>query len=194
MNDSLARILEFTEELEKLKTVTRRNRTLDEDRFENSAEHSWHTGMMALTMKEYLPPETDITRVILMLLIHDIVEIDTGDVYLYDDEKRREIKNNEGMAAERLFGLLPEPQASEYLDLWREFEKRETADARSAAALDTLQPLINHNVTGRENLHGMTVTRVAEKKLIIKEVSPELWELAQHLISSGVKKGLFLNS
>lgn len=194
MNANMEKILKFTEELEKLKTVTRQNRTLDPNRQENSAEHSWHTAVMALMMKHYLLEDTDINKVVKMLLIHDVVEIDTGDTYLYDEEKRKQAIHKEAIAAERLFGLLPEPQKQEYLALWKEFEEKLTNEARSAAVLDALQPLINHNVTGTGNPGKMTRSRVIEKKLFIKDVSPQLWELAEHLINKAVEKGLFLNT
>lgn len=193
MTENSRQVLEFIQELEKLKTVTRQNRTLDDGRWENSAEHSWHVAMMALLMQELLPENVDIVKVVKMLLIHDIVEIDTGDVYLYDEEKRKAVAVKEAVAAERIFGLLPDHLRDEYLALWREFEEKETVEAKAAGALDTLQPLINHDVTGTENRHGMTRTRVTTKKLFIKEISSELWEIAEHLIEKGVQKGLFFD-
>jgi len=117
--------------------------------------------------------------------IHDIVEIDTGDVYLYDEEKRKAVALKEAVAAERIFGLLPDRLRDEYLCLWKEYEAKETHEAKAAAVLDTLQPLINHDVTGTENRYGMTRTRVAAKKLFIRDVSPEMWSIAEHLIEKG---------
>ncbi len=191
MTEKMEKYLEFMSELEKLKTVTRMNRTLDPGRQENSAEHSWHTALIAILMQGYLPEKTDINKVVKMILIHDIVEIDTGDTYLYDEEKRKQATLKEAIAAERLFSMLPEPHSSEFLNLWEEFEAVETLEARAAAALDSLQPLINHNVTGNGNPRGMTKTKVIEKKIFIRDVSPELWNLAEHLIENAVKKGLF---
>lgn len=191
MTENMEKLLVFMRELEKLKTVTRQNRTLDPGRQENSAEHSWHTAVIALLMKDYLSQDTDINRVVKMILIHDVVEIDTGDTYLYDEEKRRQAVHKEAIAAERLFGLLPEPHGSEFLALWQEFEARQTPEARAAAAFDALQPLVNHHVTGNGNPRGMTRTKVTEKKLFIKGVSPALWTLAEHLIDKCVDMGLF---
>ena len=191
MNQDIVKTLLFIEELEKLKTVTRQNNTLDGDRPENSAEHSWHTAVLALMMEEYLPLNTDIYRVVKMLLIHDVVEIDAGDVFLYDDKKRLEVREKERKAAVRLFGLLPEPQKQEYLTLWLEFEEKQSNDAKIAAVFDSIQPLINHNVTGRSNPHKITKSRVIAKKKFIKDVSPELWEFAEDLINRAVVKGLF---
>ncbi len=189
----MKKLLLFIEELEKLKTVTRQNNTLDGDRPENSAEHSWHTAVMALMMEEYLPENTNINRVVKMLLIHDVVEIDAGDIFLYDDKKRAEARHKEKKAAKRLFGLLPEPQKQEYLTLWLEFEEKQTNDAQIAAVFDSIQPLINHNITSHDNPHKITRSRVRAKKHFIKEVSPELWELAEYLISRAVSKGLYID-
>ena len=193
MTEKMEKYLEFMSELEKLKTVTRMNRTLDPLRPENSAEHSWHTALMAILMQGYLPAAIDINKVVKMILIHDIVEIDTGDTYLYDEEKRKQAARKEAIAAERLFSMLPEPHNTEFLSLWKEFEAKETLEARAAAALDALQPLINHNVTGIGNPRGMTKTKVTEKKIFIKDISTELWELSEHLIEKAVEKGLFLD-
>jgi len=193
MSHGVGKLLPFIEELEKLKTVTRQNNTLDGDRPENSAEHSWHTAVMALMMEEYLPENTDINRVIKMLLIHDVVEIDAGDIFLYDDKKRVEVREKERKAAVRLFGLLPGSQKQEYLALWLEFEKRQTNEAKIAAVFDSIQPLINHNITSHSNPHKITRSRVIAKKQFIKDVSPELWELAEDLINRAVAKGLYLD-
>ncbi len=193
MTEKMTKYLDFMRELEKLKTVTRMNRTLDPGRQENSAEHSWHTSIIALLMQGYLPPNTDISKVVKMILIHDIVEIDTGDTYLYDEEKRKQAKHKEAIAAQRLFGLLPEPHNKEFLNLWNEFEAKETLEAKAASVLDALQPLINHDVTGKGNPRGMTRTMITEKKIFIRDVSPELWELAEQLIENAVIKGLCSN-
>ena len=193
MTEDMMRYLEFMRELEKLKTVTRMNRTLDPGRQENSAEHSWHTATIALLLHGYLPPNTDINRVVKMILIHDIVEIDTGDTYLYDEEKREQATLKEAIAAKRLFGLLPEPHNREFLSLWKEFEAKDTLEAKAASVLDALQPLINHDVTGKGNPRGMNRTMITAKKMFIKDVSPELWELAEHLIENAVSKGLCTN-
>ncbi|PIE52004.1 phosphohydrolase [Candidatus Fermentibacteria bacterium] len=191
MDETLLRMLDFLQEIEKLKAVTRRNLTLDGGRLENSAEHSWSVSMMAITLHEYLPENTDLIRVIKMLLIHDIVEIDAGDIYLYDDRKRRAAVEKEKAAADRIFSLLPENLRKEFTELWQEFDARETVDAKSAAAMDTLHPLINNNVTGRKKPVPMTCSQVLEKRQIIREVSDELWQLTWHLMEKGVEKGLF---
>lgn len=193
MTENMMKYLQFMRELEKLKTVTRMNRTLDRGRQENSAEHSWHTALIALLMQGYLPPSTDISKVVKMILIHDIVEIDTGDTYLYDEEKRKQATHKEAIAAQRLFGLLPEPHNKEFLNLWKEFEAKDTLEAKAASVLDALQPLINHDVTGNGNPRGMTKAKVTEKKIFIRDVSPELWDLAEHLIENAASKGLLSN-
>ena len=128
-----------------------------------------------------------------MLLIHDVVEIDTGDTFLYDDNEKKLAASAENNAANRLFGLLPDPQKDEYINLWHEFEERQTDEANCAAVIDGLQPLLNHVITGNENEnpHEMTKSQVIEKKKFIKEFSPQLWEVAKDLIGKGVMKGLY---
>lgn len=193
MTERLQKLVHFITELEKLKLVERQNNILDSNRQENSAEHSWHAALIAVLMQEYAPPGVDVARVVKMLLIHDVVEIDAGDTYLYDDQKKKSVILDEGKAAIRLFGILPSPQGEEYLALWHEFEARITPDAKFAAAIDNLQPLLNYEVTGRatDNPSGPSKSQRAQKKRFIKDVSPQLWDLAEHLIASGVAKGLY---
>ena len=128
----------FINEIEKLKCVTRGNRTLD-DRFENTAEHSWHVAMMALVMEQYANKPVDILKVIKMLLIHDIVEIDAGDTWLFQEDQSLK-KPAEEKAADRIFALLPNVQAQEYRALWDEYEVSETEEAKFAHAMDGIQP------------------------------------------------------
>lgn len=186
--------LTFISELEKLKAVTRVNKTVD-GRAENSAEHSWHTALMAITLSEYAPTGVDILRVVHMLLIHDVVEIDTGDTFLYDDTGRDAVAADEQKAAERIFSLLPPKKASEFLSLWQEFEEGKTKDASFAKALDALQPLINHPLTRGEGekIKGVTTSKVITKKRFIKEVSPQLWEMAEDAIERIREKGIWLD-
>lgn len=195
MSEHLHKLIAFIEELEKLKKVHRQNQTLDSKRFENSAEHSWHVALMAVLMKDYFPNKTDLIKVVKMLLIHDVVEIDTGDTFLYD-EKRISVALEEKKAAQRLFGLLPSPQKEECLNLWTEFEERITPEAQCAAAMDGLQPLINHVITrdDRDNSLGITKSQIIAKKQFIEDVSPKLWEIAKGLINKGVAKGLYEDS
>ena len=193
--DKLQKIVSFIGELEKLKKIKRQNRTLDSKRYENSAEHSWHVALMAIMLKEYLPSEIDIMKVVKMLLIHDIVEIDTGDTFLYNDQAKSQVISEENDAANRIFGLLPKSQKDEYANLWFEFENQISIEAKSAAIMDGIQPLLNHVITAveNENPHELTKSQILNKKMFIKEVSPQLWKIAEDLIDKGVRRGLYKN-
>ena len=193
MNAEISKVVSFVSELERLKCVTRQNRILDSDRHENSAEHSWHVAMMAIVFERHIPYAVNLGRVIKMLLIHDIVEIDAGDAYFYDDAARAEAEAKERKAAKRLFGMLPENEGEELLELWNEFEAAESKDALYAKALDALQPLINHVLTGTPgvNIHGLTKSRVLQKKQFIRSVSEELWSVVCEMLEKAVAKELY---
>ena len=148
-DDRLTQQLRFLLELDRLKSVFRQSRLIHTDRMENSAEHSWHLAMLAVVLAEYAAEDIDLVRVVKMALIHDIVEIDAGDTYIYDEQARREKARLEQQAAERIFGLLPKQQAAELRTLWEEFEAKQTPEARFAGALDRLQPLLlNYHTAG----------------------------------------------
>lgn len=150
MRERLQAQMKFLNELEKLKAVYRRNKVSDRSRCENSAEHSWHVAMMALVLAEHADTsELDLWRVVKMLLIHDVVEIYAGDTWAYDEGGATTQQQKESLAAETLFGLLPDDQAREFLSLRREFEERSTAEAAFAASIDAFQPLSNHLLSGR---------------------------------------------
>lgn len=190
--EHLSKQVAFLLELEKLKVVTRYNRVIDGSRPENSAEHSWHLAMMAMLLAGHSGMEgLDLLKVLKMLLIHDIVEIDNGDAFLYDEQKRAASVSTERLAAERIFGLLPDPDANELMSLWEEFEARTSPEARFAASLDALQPLMNHVISCEPNQNDaqLTKSRVMAKKSFIKDVSPALWEVAVHFIDQSVQKG-----
>jgi putative hydrolases of HD superfamily len=194
LSEDLIKQLSFISELEKLKTVYRANKTLDKNRYENSAEHSWHIALMAVILIEHSTlQDIDMLKVLKMLLIHDIVEIDVGDTFLYYDEMKADSIRKEKDAAKRIFGLLPEKQSKELIELWNEFEERKTKEAIFAASMDGLQPLINHFLTTseNENPYKMTKTEVVKKKEFIKEASPTFWEIALGLIEKSVAKGLY---
>jgi len=181
--------VEFLREIEKLKTIERANRTLD-GRNENSAEHSWHVALMALLLQQLAEQSLDMLKVTKMLLIHDIVEIDAGDTWLYVDgqESKQEL---ESRAANRLFALLPGEQRDEYLGLWQEFENRSTLEAGFAAAIDGIQPLLNHLLTGRVEDGVIPVEKVRDRKAYIQQHAPRLWELVESLISDSEARGLY---
>ena len=192
MPDRLQRQIEFIMEVDKLKRVYRRTLMLDGSRFENDAEHSWHLALMVLLLAEYAPePRPDLFRVVKLVVVHDLVEIDAGDTYCYDEAANRDRAERETRAAERIFGLLPDDQAKELRALWDEFESRATPEARYAAALDRVQPLI-HNYCTRGvtwQKHGVTSRQVRERNRHVCEGAPRLWEYAEGLIADAVAKG-----
>lgn len=193
ISEKLVQQMNFINEIEKLKIVYRQNGVVGGGRQENSAEHSWHIAIMAFTLQEYAEKDIDILRVIKMLLIHDLVEIYAGDVFLYDESGRDKIKIQEKKAAEKLFGLLPANQSTEFNELWNEYEQSSTKEAKYALVLDNLQPLLNHYYTRNQNIKGKKLKRsqVINKKRCIKEYSEELWDFALETIDKSVAIGLF---
>jgi putative hydrolase of HD superfamily len=188
-SESFTQQIEFLIELDKLKSVYRRSYVLGTDRNENDAEHSWHLGMSTLILAEYVNTETDIFRVMKMVLIHDIVEIDAGDTFCYDqDEGSAEREKN---AANRVFGLLPETQANELLDLWEEFVLGESPESKFARSLDRLMPLLhNYYSEGKAwREYGITRNQVLRRNSHIQEGSEELWRFAKKVIDRAVEKG-----
>lgn len=184
--------IEFIAEIDNLKQILRRTFLLDKSRNENSAEHSWHLAIMAMVLVEYAGSDVDINRVLRMLLIHDLVEIDAGDTFLFDESVSADLKaEREQMAAERIFNLLPSDLAIELRALWEEFEARQTADAIFAASMDRLQPLLQNYFTkgGAWQQHGITVDKVLAKKYVLDAGSPELAKFADALIADAVDRG-----
>lgn len=179
-------------ELDQLKSVLRRTRVKSaEGRLENSAEHSWHVALMAILMEEHANEPVDIARVVKMLLLHDIVEIDAGDTFVYDAVASAEQEEKELAAAKRLFGMLPEEQGRALLELWLEFEAAESADAKFAKALDRLIPmLLNYHNDGQSwQEHGVTREQVLTINKRIGLGSEVLWEKAQQVIAEATEKG-----
>jgi putative hydrolase of HD superfamily len=192
IHERLARQIAFILEIDRAKQVLRRNLLLDGSRRENDAEHSWHLAVMALVLSEHAgTPTLDLLRVVKMLLIHDVVEIDVGDIFIYDAALQIEKVEQERKAAERIFGLLPEDLASEMRALWEEFEGRETPEARFAAALDRMQPLLHNFHTQGQSWreHGITHDRVLAVNSRIADGAPGLWEYARGLIEDAVRRG-----
>lgn len=192
--EALSRCLDFLDEIEKLKVVYRQNSVTDKSRHENSAEHSWHVALMAIVLSGYSDHgNLDILKVVKMLLIHDIVEIDAGDTFLYDEASNGLKADREMQAARRIFGLLPKPMEQEFFRLWEEFEARISPEAKFAASLDGLQPLLNHLHT--KNLayrnHQVRTAQVLEKKKHIAEGSALLWQHAQEVIRKSEEIGLY---
>jgi len=174
----------FLSEIDGLKAVLRQNRTIGERRRENSAEHSWHLAMFALVLGD-LAPGLDLNRVVAMLLVHDIVEVDAGDVPIHSAYDSVALARVEAVAAERIFGLLPEPQRDRFLALWREFEAVETVEARFAKALDRLQPLLLNTLTegGTWAENRLTEAQVmARYRPVIERGIPGLWPFVEALV------------
>ena len=184
--------IRFVLEADRLKTVTRQSVITGESRRENSAEHSWHLAVMAVVLAEHAPPGTDLGKVGAMLVLHDLVEIDAGDLFLYSDAAAQARQEEaERAAADRLFAILPPDQATELRGLWEEFEERRTPEARFARALDRLQPMLLNMQTrgGTWTAHGITLDQVLPKVDLIEEGSASLGAYARTLIATAVQRG-----
>lgn len=184
MQQRLHRQIEFVAELDRLKSILRRNTLIDGSRRENTAEHSWHIGMFAIVLAEHADESVDILHVLKMLLIHDIVEIDAGDTFCYDDEAARDKEEREQKAADRLFGMLPDDQAREFRALWDEFEAATTAEAKFANALDRLQPVLlnSRSEGGTWKQYDVPTEQVIKRNRPIAAGSEILWERAEAMI------------
>jgi len=184
--------IRFVLEADRLKTVTRQSVITGESRRENSAEHSWHLAVMAVVLAEHAPPGTDLGKVGAMLVLHDLVEIDAGDLFLYSDAAAQARQEEaERAAADRLFAILPPDQATELRGLWEEFEERRTPEARFARALDRLQPMLLNMQTrgGTWTAHGVTLDQVLPKVDLIEEGSASLGAYARTMIATAVQRG-----
>lgn len=182
----------FIKEIDKLKYILRRTKLFNSDRHENDAEHSWHLAMMTLILAEHSDQPIDILKVLKMVLIHDIVEIDAGDTFIYDTIKNHTNTDEELLAAKRIFGLLPEKQAKEFIAIWEEFEEGSTNEARFAKTMDRLEPLLQNasNNGGTWTEFNVPYEKVYAKKKAIKEGSATIWEYAEKLINQNVAKGI----
>jgi putative hydrolases of HD superfamily len=187
-------IINFILEVEKLKGITRKTRPLGLDRYENSAEHSWQLAIFAISLECFAESPIDMNRVVRMLLVHDIGEIDTGDTIFFAEDGWEERKAAELAAVKRIFGLLPENQAVEFLSMWQEFEQAETAEALFAHAVDRAMPVLlnlaNEGQSWREN--GISYERVVHRiKPPIQAGCPALWEYLEGRLEEARSKGLF---
>lgn len=176
--ERLEKQLRFIVEIDKVKNIFRQTYLADGKRKENDAEHSWHLALSAVLLKEHMKEETDLTKVMIMVLIHDLVEIDAGDTYAYDTEGAATKREREVRAAERIFALLPEDQGSYFRALWDEFEEYETADAKFAHLLDNFQPLLLNDASGGKSWseHGVCKSQVCRRNARIPETSELVWE------------------
>ncbi|MDH4279155.1 MAG: HD domain-containing protein [Acidimicrobiia bacterium] len=191
LDERLGRQIEFILELDQLKTVLRRSLLVDGSRTENTAEHSWHLAMMALLLAEWAGPEVDVIEATKAVLVHDIVEIDAGDIYIYDETGRETKAAAEEAAADRLFGLLPNDQGIELRRLWDLYERRDTPTGRFAYALDRLQPLLLNVASGGASWlhHGIRADQVRTMNGPIVDASALLWDLAQRIIDEAEEAG-----
>ena len=189
--DRLKKQISFIIETDKLKTIYRQSLISDKSRYENDAEHSWHLALMAALLSEHTNEKVDLLKVIKMVLIHDLVEIDAGDTYCYDENAKLDKREREEKCANRIFSLLPDDQRDEMFELWEEFEKMETAEAKFAAALDRLQPvLLNYTADGMSwKKHGISKAQVIERNRLMKNGSDKLWDYAKQIIEDAVNKG-----
>ena len=189
-NQRLENQLDFIIEIDKIKNIIRKTKLFDGNRFENDAEHSWTICIMALLLKEYSNFPVNIEKVIIMLLIHDIVEIDAGDTFLYSSE-RKNAQNNEKIAAERIFGLLDKDQKEYFINIWNEFEEKETNEAKFAAVFDRLEPLMqNYILEGYTwKKYNITYDMIIKNNKHIENGSKEIWEFVLKLLDKAVEKG-----
>ncbi len=193
MLERLQAQVDFALELDRLKSVQRRTTLADASRLENSAEHSWHIALMAVVLAEHGPPKLDVERTVRMLLVHDVVEIDAGDTFCYDETATVGKAEREELAARRLFGLLPDDLGQECLALWHEFESRETPEARFANSVDRFAPLLLNIATegGSWRRHGVERDQVQRRLAPIGDGAPALWEYTQRLLDQAEERGWF---
>lgn len=192
VSDRLARQIAFLVEADRLKTVLRRTSLMDGSRSENSAEHSWHLALAAIVLREYGSPDVDLVRVLEMLVVHDLVEIDAGDTFAYDHEGLATKEERERAAADRIFGLLPADQAAHVRGVWDEFEAHATLEARFANALDRLQPLLQNAQSGGGTWRQPGVTRdaVLQRMAPIARELPGLWSTVTGVIDAFCDAGV----
>lgn len=190
--DNLLKQIDFIKEIDKLKYIQRKTKLFNSDRHENDAEHSWHLAMMTIVLAEHADKPIDVLKVLKMVLIHDIVEIDAGDTFIYDTTKNHVNTDEELLAAKRIFGMLPADKAEELIAIWEEFEAGVTNEAKFAKSMDRLEPLLQNvsNKGGTWAEFNVPYQKVYDKKKAIKNGSATLWNYAETLINESVEKGI----
>lgn len=190
--ERLKKQLEFLVEIDKMKNVLRRTLIVDGSRRENDAEHSWHLAMLAMVLEEYSEREINISRVVRMCLVHDLVEVYAGDTFAYDEKGYEDKFARETAAADKLFSMLPTEQGEEFRALWEEFDEAQTADAMYAAAMDRLQPMMNNFLTDGHTWKEGKVTsdKVLDRMQPIKKATPELWQVVEYIVSTSIERGI----
>ena len=190
--DRLRRQIDFILEIDRAKHVLRRSRVTGGERYENDGEHMWHVALAAMLLAEHADAQLDVGRVVRMLLVHDIVEIDAGDAFLYDLEGRAAKQSAEAAAADRIFAILPDDQRDEVRALWDEFEAKVTREARFATAVDRLLPMLLNHATQGSTWREFGITQEQVRSLngaAISAGSPALWEFARAVIDESVEMG-----
>lgn len=198
MNDQrIDKQFQFLREIDKEKEINRQTYLADASRKENDAEHAWHAAVMTILLSEYANEEIDVLKTVRMILLHDVVEIDAGDTYAYDEMGKKTQREREERAAERIYGILPEDQKQRLLELWEEFEEAKTPEARFAHAMDNLQPLMLNDATDGKSWveHGIELSQVLARNAHTADASTKLWEyVKQNWIDKNVEKGTLRHS
>ena len=191
MDERLKKQLDFILEIDKEKNILRQTHLSDHGRRENDAEHAWHMAIMAYLLKEYSNEPVDVAKVMIMCLIHDVVEIDAGDTYAYDEEGKKTQKAREEAAKERIYSLLPEDQKEELAAIFDEFEESKTPESKFAHAMDNLQPLMlnNSNDGGDWREHGVSAKQVYARQNKTKDGSLELFEVIDEILQKHIRLG-----
>ena len=187
----LEKQIAFLTEVDKEKNIFRQTYLADGKRKENDAEHSWHLALAAVLLKEHMKEDADLGRVMTMVLIHDLVEIDAGDTYAYDTEGAATKREREVKAADRIFGILPEDQGTYLRELWDEFEAYETVEAKYAHLLDNFQPLLLNDASDGKSWaeHGVHKSQVCKRNERIPETSEIVWEKMLEIMDKHIEKG-----
>ena len=190
--ENLLKQVSFIKEIDKLKYIQRKTKLFNSDRPENDAEHSWHLAMMTIVLAEHSDKPIDVLKVVKMVLIHDIVEIDAGDIFIYDTVKNHNNTEEELKAAKRIFGLLPTEQAQEFIAIWEEFEAGITNEAKFAKTMDRFEPLLQNvsNNGGTWAEFNVPYQKVYDKKKAMKVGSSTIWNYAENLINESVERGI----
>lgn len=189
--ERLKQQLEFILEIDKLKKISRQTYLSDKSRRENDAEHSWHLAIMAVLLQEYANEKIDTAKVMSMVLAHDLVEIDAGDTFAYDEEGNKTKRQGEEKAADRIFGILPKEQAEYFRNLWEEFEAYETPEAKFAHMLDNFQPMLLNDAVNGDGWKEKQIrlSQIYKRNEKTAEGSRQIWEYMKELLDRNVKKG-----
>lgn len=187
----LEKQIQFIVEVDKVKNIFRQTYLADGKRKENDAEHSWHLALSAILLKEYVSEEIDILKVITMVLIHDLVEIDAGDTYAYDSEGAKDKREREEKAANRIFNILPTEQGQYFRKLWEEFEEYETEDAKYAHLLDNFQPMLLNDASKGKSWreHEVKKEQIYKRNERIADTSETIWEEMQRIVEKNIQQG-----